>query len=323
MIFSVLRWARSSLAFGIVAYAAGILLASTVVALGSYRVVRTVFAELASRETPPPEARPTTPTRSSGNMQGKAGNPVPAQMSNLPMTGIPRMRQAELAFFGSSSRYWGRSRSSGERDDDDDMMRPRQSGAYRTMCVRLCDGFYFPISFSATPSRFARDAATCENSCGGQARLFVYRNPGADVEDMVDLKGRPYRQLSSAFRYRTEYIAACKCKPDPWEAEARERHRVYALIAASRKGDKQAAAELAALPAHLKPGPAADQVKEPPAPQVTVSTSPEPRTETPGRSEDSSERMGLGARTASEPSRRSRDDGWNRIPAWAKRAFSY
>src|SRR3981081_2667513 len=29
------------------------------------------------------------------------------------------------------------------------------SGTYRTVCVRTCDGFYFPISFATVPSRFA------------------------------------------------------------------------------------------------------------------------------------------------------------------------
>ena len=120
------------------------------------------------------------------------------------------------------------------------------------MCVRLCDGYYFPISFSATRDRLARDAKTCESSCGGQARLFIYRNPGADIEDMVDLRGQPYRQLSTAFLYRTEYVPQCRCKPNPWDAEAQERHRMYALAADKRKGNKQAAAELDALTAKMK-----------------------------------------------------------------------
>ena len=118
--------------------------------------------------------------------------------------------------------------------------------------MRLCDGYYFPISFSATRDRLARDAKTCENSCGGQARLFIYSNPGADVEDMVDLRGQPYKQLSTAFLYRTEYVPQCRCKPNPWDAEAQERHRMYALVAAKRKGSKQAAAELDALTAKMK-----------------------------------------------------------------------
>ena len=27
------------------------------------------------------------------------------------------------------------------------------SGTYRTVCVRSCDGFYFPISFATVPAR--------------------------------------------------------------------------------------------------------------------------------------------------------------------------
>ena len=162
------------------------------------------------------------------------------------------------AGFGSSSRNWGRpARRDRDADDDDDSdedkgERPREAGTYRTLCVRLCDGYYFPISFSATRDRFARDAKTCETSCGGQARLFVYRNPGSDVEDMVDLRGQPYKRLSTAFLYRTEYVPQCRCKPNPWDAQAQERHRMYALVAAKRKGSKQAAAELDALKAKMK-----------------------------------------------------------------------
>src|SRR4029077_15323662 len=31
------------------------------------------------------------------------------------------------------------------------------AGTYRTVCVRTCDGYYFPISYSTVPSRFADD----------------------------------------------------------------------------------------------------------------------------------------------------------------------
>ncbi len=36
------------------------------------------------------------------------------------------------------------------------------NGGYRTLCVRLCDGFYFPISAAAQPGEFARDEETCQ-----------------------------------------------------------------------------------------------------------------------------------------------------------------
>jgi hypothetical protein len=250
---------------------------------------------------------------------------LPVQSSALPRTGIPRPNLVEPAF-GSSSRYWGRpNRDREHRDDDEDEHRPRQSGTYRTMCVRLCDGFYFPLSFAATPERFARDARTCEKSCSGQARLFVYRNPGADVQDMVDLQGRPYRQLSTAFRYRTEYVAACKCKPDPWEQEARDRHRLYALVAAKQKGNRQAAAEFDALSARLKQGTAANRPEPEVAAAEATSAPAKARpssapTSAPQQSVDAAGRMALGARPQRQSGERPSQD-WRRQPDWASRAF--
>jgi Protein of unknown function (DUF2865) len=99
--------------------------------------------------------------------------------------------------------------------------------SYRTMCVRLCDGYYWPISFSVTKREFARDAAVCEKSCDAPVALHTYRNPGEEPENMVDLKGQPYRQLSKAFRYRVAYDASCKCRPHPWEQPSRQRHLTY------------------------------------------------------------------------------------------------
>jgi hypothetical protein len=99
--------------------------------------------------------------------------------------------------------------------------------AYRTLCVRLCDGYYWPISYSTSRIRAKRDAERCEQSCPGRARLFLHRNPGEEVEDMVDLQGRRYRDHPQAFLYRAEYIAGCTCRSHPWEAAALARHRSY------------------------------------------------------------------------------------------------
>ena len=134
-------------------------------------------------------------------------------------------------------------------DEGSGVREPRQASrpTYRTMCVRLCDGYYFPISYSVSRERFAKDARTCESLCSGEARLFVYRNPGEEADDMEDLEGKPYRQLHAAFLYRTEYVPSCKCRPHPWEKEAQDRHRVYALGAAAKKGSKEAEKALQSL----------------------------------------------------------------------------
>jgi len=106
-------------------------------------------------------------------------------------------------------------------------IRPDSGATYRTMCVRLCDGYYWPVSFTATKREFARDGEICERSCDSPVALHVYRNPGEEPEDMVDLKGQPYAKLGNAFRYRVSYDSACKCRPHPWEEAARQRHLSY------------------------------------------------------------------------------------------------
>lgn len=88
--------------------------------------------------------------------------------------------------------------------------------SYRTMCVRLCDGYYFPISFSTLGSRFGEDEAKCRDQCAAPAELYVYKNPGEDVEQMVSLSGEPYNNLQNAWRHRKIYIKGCSCKPEEY-----------------------------------------------------------------------------------------------------------
>jgi hypothetical protein len=88
-----------------------------------------------------------------------------------------------------------------------------QSGTYRTVCVRTCDGFYFPISFATVPARFPDDERTCKNLCpAAEASLFSYRNPGEDMNQAVSISGQPYSSSPNAFRYRQEFNPSCACK---------------------------------------------------------------------------------------------------------------
>ncbi len=95
---------------------------------------------------------------------------------------------------------------------------------YRTLCVRSCDGYYFPVSFSALPSRFGQDLKKCRSQCAAPAELYVYRNPGEEPEQMVSADGlRAYNDHANAWRYRKEYLKGCSCKAveyDPSEIAA-------------------------------------------------------------------------------------------------------
>lgn len=68
--------------------------------------------------------------------------------------------------------------------------RIEQFATYRTLCVRACDGYYFPVSFSTLPSNFSHDTQQCQSQCAAPAELFVYRNPGEEAEQMVSIDGR-------------------------------------------------------------------------------------------------------------------------------------
>jgi hypothetical protein len=88
-----------------------------------------------------------------------------------------------------------------------------QSGTYRTVCVRSCDGAYFPISFATVPARFPDDERTCKSLCpAAEASLYAYRNPGEDMNSAVSVSGQPYTALPNAFRFRTEFNPSCSCK---------------------------------------------------------------------------------------------------------------
>jgi hypothetical protein len=94
---------------------------------------------------------------------------------------------------------------------------------YRTLCVRLCDGYYFPVSFSTLPNHFERDAQVCQSQCAAPAELYYHQNPGGSVEQMLSFAGQlPYTSLKTAFRYRKEFVSGCSCKRaeyDPAQAE--------------------------------------------------------------------------------------------------------
>jgi Protein of unknown function (DUF2865). len=86
-------------------------------------------------------------------------------------------------------------------------------GNYRTICVRTCDGYYFPVSFSTTPDRFQEDAQTCQRMCpAAEVQLYTYHNPGEDVSQAVSLSGQPYTALPTAFQYRKTLNQACSCR---------------------------------------------------------------------------------------------------------------
>ncbi len=117
-----------------------------------------------------------------------------------------------------------------EDDDDAPRGRPNQFGnlpfaTYRTLCVRLCDGYYFPVSVSPRPNHFQRDSEQCQSQCAAPAELYYHQNPGGAVEQMVSVATQqPYTSLKAAWRYRKEFVQGCSCKAAEYQpAQAGDR----------------------------------------------------------------------------------------------------
>lgn len=86
----------------------------------------------------------------------------------------------------------------------DQLHRPRGGGQYRTMCVRTCDGYFFPASNAASVSDFERDQKNCEASCPG-ADMQVFYTQGLDDDSarmISTATGRPYGELPTAYLYK-------------------------------------------------------------------------------------------------------------------------
>ncbi|MEP3049333.1 MAG: DUF2865 domain-containing protein [Roseibium sp.] len=92
-------------------------------------------------------------------------------------------------------------------------LRIPSGGTFRTLCVRTCDGFFFPVSYATGKNQFAYDASRCSEICpASETELYVYRNPGGDQADMMSLAGNIYSEQPFANKYKTEFVENCSCR---------------------------------------------------------------------------------------------------------------
>ncbi len=106
-------------------------------------------------------------------------------------------------------------REDGQRGGDE--FSPSTGGGYgtvRTLCVRKCDGYYFPVSFSTSRDRLDRDSAICQSMCPGtEVELYYHSMPNEESEDMISFAANePYANLPTAFKYRRKIEDGCTCR---------------------------------------------------------------------------------------------------------------
>ena len=96
----------------------------------------------------------------------------------------------------------------GHSDDDG----PRAHGGAQAVCVRTCDGGFFPLSISARHS--ASDLTEmCQALCPGTETAVYTRNPDSEIKTAVGLDGKPYMDLQNALHFQKSVTPSCSCRP--------------------------------------------------------------------------------------------------------------
>ena len=100
-----------------------------------------------------------------------------------------------------------------------------------TICVRSCDGGFFPISSNATSVDFGRDAETCAKMCPGIETQLFYRDVrSTEASNMISVAtGTPYSAMKNAFAYKNRAPGeknACACNLTAYYNEMRGKQAV-------------------------------------------------------------------------------------------------
>lgn len=83
-------------------------------------------------------------------------------------------------------------------------MKQRELGSLRALCVRTCDGKFFPLSSNASPLDFSSLATQCQAACpASQTELYYHSLNGQETKDMVSTtSARPYTALPNAYLFQ-------------------------------------------------------------------------------------------------------------------------
>lgn len=98
-----------------------------------------------------------------------------------------------------------------------DAERPARPGGGMPVCVRTCDGFFFPVNYQGAESNFS---AMCEASCPGASTELYWMRQGADISTAVSARGASYSALPAAHAFQKTRDESCSCKRkgDGWGA---------------------------------------------------------------------------------------------------------
>lgn len=112
----------------------------------------------------------------------------------------------------------------------------RAQGGSEAICVRQCDGGFFPVSYSAHRGNLQDLNSLCQAECPNAEATLYTKSTWRDVETAISLDGEPYMNLPNALKFQKQRVAACSCKP-PNQSWAEALQGAEQLLASQRHHD--------------------------------------------------------------------------------------
>lgn len=103
-------------------------------------------------------------------------------------------------------------------------------GGSMAICVRACDGGFFPISYSARRANLEELSELCRAQCPNAEVTLYTRSPWRDVETALSIDGQPYSDHPNAMKFAKTFDPSCACKPPgkSWVETLAEAERILA-----------------------------------------------------------------------------------------------
>lgn len=114
-------------------------------------------------------------------------------------------------------------------------------GSY-TVCVRACDGSFFPVTYFGGRSREDGLEDICQSECpNAEVKLYSFPLGGA-IDEAVSSTGQPYASLPNAHKFEESYDSSCSCRRpgQSWAealaaAEAKYGHYAHDILVTPEK----------------------------------------------------------------------------------------
>jgi len=144
------------------------------------------------------------------------------------------------------------------------------SGGGEAVCVRKCDGYYFPLTPAMSSARTEQLRELCQASCPNADTGLYSRAPHAEIASAVSAEtGERYGDLPNALKYAKKLDSSCSCrKPKQSWAEVLGRaEQILTDIDGERPGEGPLTAKQADERSRAQPAAPEIAEKAPPKPK--------------------------------------------------------